>query len=222
MHIALMLALGLALAGAGCSPCKPHVQTDEFPAPSWNPPRLAAPRIETAQRLYTHPPVNDCRALKAGVLLFRCAPEFTQVSYPVTQIFIRRLLEKKPFRDVVLIPAPYTSQPEALRRAKSYHVDLLVLGEIPYFLDSGTVGQSGVQVDLEVVDARTGAQLWFFSDSVKATPRPIISLIVVETRPKPTPPIYDLVDQLAGRMVDLLYRGAPAPPPPKKSWAIWK
>ena len=223
-RVTVTLGIALVLAAVGCTG-NSHVQIDQFPGPSWSPPRLSNPKIEKGEQVYSNPSANNCQTAKAGVLLFKCPPELTEVSYPVTQVFVRKLMAKRPFGEVTLIQKPYTSMPEALRLGRELKLDVLVLGEVPYFLDSGTMGQSGLQVDLEVVETQTGRQVWFFSDQVKATPRPMLNLIVVETRPKPTPPIYALVDQLAGNMVDLLCRGAPAPPPTPavKKWAraIW-
>lgn len=196
-----------------CSEGRERIQTDTFPAPSLNPPRLSRPIIQSAQQVYVNPYANDCRTARAGVLLFKCPPEAPQVSYPVTQVFVRQLMEKRPFGEVTLIQETYSTAPEALRLARRLNLDVVVLGEVPYFLDSGTAGQSGVQVDLEVLEVSTGRQLWFFKDAVKATPRPIVDLIITETRPRPTPPIYTLVEQLAARMADTLVRGGPAPPP---------
>jgi len=219
------LVMSAVLALAACGHDHTNIQTDTFPGPSFNPPRLAKPIIQDAQQVYVSPGVNSWSSARAGVLMFKCPPELPQVSYPVTQTFMRKLMEKHPFLEVRLMPEPYTSLPEALRLGRERKVDVMVLGEVPYFLDSGTAGQSGIQVDLTVVEVASGRQHWYFTDAVKATPRPMLNLIVVETRPKPTPPLYVLVEQLAGRMVDTLVRGAPAPAlPPIKRWAgaIWQ
>jgi len=119
----------------------------------------------------------------------------------------------------VFIPEIFTTKEDALALAQNYHLDLVVLGEVPYYLDGGTVGISGLQVDLKVLDARDGRMVWNLSDSIKATPRPIIDLKatprpiidlwVTETRPYPTPPMGSLAAQLAARMATTLEKGAP-------------
>jgi len=83
---------------------------------------------------------------------------------------------------------------------------------VPYYLDGGTVGNSGLQVDLKVMDARDGRIVWNMSDSIKATRRPIIDLWVTETRPYPTPSMGALATRLAARMAETLQKGAPPPP----------
>jgi hypothetical protein len=224
-QFSLGLLMGAVLALSACGHEHTNIQTDTFPGPSFNPPRLARPIIQDAQQVYVSPGVNSWSSARAGVLMFRCPPDLPNVSHPVTQTFMRKLMEKHPFLEMRPLPEPYTSLPEALRLGRERKLDVLVLGEVPYFLDSGTAGQSGIQVDLMVVEVATGRQLWYFTDAVKATPRPMLNLIVVETRPRPTPPLYVLVEQLAGRMVDTLVRGAPAPAvPPMKRWAgaIWQ
>jgi hypothetical protein len=201
--------VGLLMGVAGCG----HWQYDQFPAPSWNPTGLATPYINKRDRIYTHPGTQNLRAGRVGLLEFRAVPDFPEVGPAFTQIFYRELLAKRPFAEVVLIPEPYSTKEAALLLAKRYQVDVLLLGEIPYYLDGGTVGTSGLQVDLKVMEAGSGRLLWSVSDSLKATARPIIDLIVTESRPYPTPMMGTLASRLAGRLAKTLEKGAPQPPP---------
>jgi hypothetical protein len=114
---------------------------------------------------------------------------------------------------VVLIPETYSTKEEALRQAKRYKVDVMLLGEVPYYLDGGTVGNSGLQVDLKVMEAGSGRLLWSMSDSLKATARPIIDLMVTESRPYPTPSMGTLASRLAGKLAAKLEQGQPPPQP---------
>jgi hypothetical protein len=88
----------------------------------------------------------------------------------------------------------------------------MLLVEVPYYLDGGTVGTSGLQVDLKVMEAGSGHLLWSLSDSLKATARPLIDLIVTESRPYPTPSIGTPAARLAGRLAATLEQGPPPPP----------
>ena len=194
---------------AGCG----HWQYDQFPAPSWNPTGLATPRIDKRDRVYTHPGAQNLRAGRAGLMEFRTVPDFANVGPAFTQIFYRELLAKRAFSDVVLIPEHYSTKEAALRQAKRYKVDVILLGEIPYYLDGGTVGNSGLQVDLKVMEAGSGRLLWSLSDSIKATRRPIIDLMVTESRPYPTPSMGSLASRLAGQVVARLEKGQPPPAP---------
>ncbi len=205
-----ILTLIASLVGvAGCS----HWQFDQFPAPSWNPSGLATPRIDKRDHVYTHPGTQNLRAGRAGLMEFRTAPDFANVGPAFTQIFYRELLAKRAFADIVLIPVPYSTREAALQQAKRYKVDVILLGEIPYYLDGGTVGNSGLQVDLKVMEAGSGRLLWSLTESIKATRRPIIDLIVTESRPYPTPSMGSLASRLAGQVASKLEQGQPPPPP---------
>jgi hypothetical protein len=137
-HALRILALiGILLGVAACG----HWQYDQFPAPSWNPTGLATPRIDKRDRVYTHPGAQNLRTGRAGLMEFRTVPDFANVGPAFTQIFYRELLAKRAFVDVVLIPEPYSTREEAMRQAKRYKVDVMLLGEIPYYLDGGTVGK---------------------------------------------------------------------------------
>lgn len=187
----------------GCAHAPDFWQTDTFPAPSWNPPSLANPIIADQEKVYVKPPVPQYTA-RAGVLLFRSPPQLPEVSHAVTQIFYRRLLEKRPFLEVMMIPESFGSLQDAVVQGRAHNVDLVVLGEVPYFLDGGGMGRSGLQVDLKVVEVKTGRLLWEIRDAITATQRPMVDLWVTETRPRPTPSIYDLAERLAMRMCETL------------------
>ncbi len=207
---ALKLLLSAFVATVmGCQ----HWQADQFPAPSWNPTAYASPLMTKQNQVYTSPGTQNLRVARAGLLNFRTVPDFAEVGPAITQIFGRELMAKKAFAEVVLIPETYTTKEEALRLAKRYKAEVMLLGEVPYYLDGGTVGTSGLQVDLKVMEAETGRLLWSLTDSVKATRRPIVDLIVTESRPYPTPSIGTLASRLAGRLAAALEQGRPIPPP---------
>uniref|UniRef100_A0A7C3SJK0 Lipoprotein n=1 Tax=Desulfobacca acetoxidans TaxID=60893 RepID=A0A7C3SJK0_9BACT len=198
-------ALVIAVWAAACArlPGGGWWQTDTFPAPSLNPPPLANPILSDREKVYARPP-GPHHTARAGILIFRSPPQLPEVGGAMTQIFYRNLLEKRPFLETVLIPEPYGSLSDGVLKGRAYKVDLVVLGEVPYFLDGGGVGRSGLQVDLKVVEVRTGRLLWQMADSVAATPRPILDLWITETRPRPTPSICALAEGLAARLCETL------------------
>lgn len=204
---ALLILMWLASVAGGWLGCGSAWQTRTFPAPSLNPAPLAAPTLDQRRTVLVSPPTNAYRSQRVGVLLFRPPPHLPEVSHPLSQVFYQRLLATRPFREVVFIPQAYGSLAEALAVGRQEGLDLLLLGEAPYFLDGGTVGTSALQVDLKVVEVRSGHLLWYLSDALRATPRPVIDLIVTETRPHPTPDIYALAGVLAERMCQTMAAG---------------
>jgi hypothetical protein len=207
--LAICSLVGFIMGVAGCG----HWQYDQFPAPSWNPTGLAAPRIDKRDQVYIHPGPQNLRPGRAGLMEFRTVPDFVNVGPAFTQMFYRELLAKQAFAEVVLIPETSSTKEAAIRQGKRYKVDVLLLGEIPYYLDGGTVGNSALQVDLKVIETGSGRLLWSLSDSIKATHRPIIDLIVTESRPYPTPSMGTLASRLAGHVASRLEQGKPQRPP---------
>lgn len=202
--LSLLSAFIAFLCLAGCSYLSGHgFQTDTFPAPSWNPDLLAHPNIDNRKHVVVQAPtpLSTCRA---GLLPVRTPPQLPELGQALTRIFHRALLEKRAFLEVALIPEPCGSLADVVRLGQRHKVDAVVLAETPYFLDGGGLGKSGLQVDLKVVEVKTGRLLWELTDAVTATPRPIVDLWVTETRPRPTPSIYDLAEQLAVRMAETL------------------
>jgi hypothetical protein len=158
------------------------------------------------------------RRSRIAILPFRVPAQVTDVSYPITEVFHRQLLQKRPFLSVVRISQYYNTLAEAQKLAKAQGAELMVLGEVPYFIDSGTTGRSGVQVDLRVVDVNNGYTIWYLSDNIMAEPARIYDLWVTETKPEPSPSVYFLVDTLSARMVLALLKDL-QPPAPNKATA---
>ena len=164
-------------------------------------PYLSQPKINAGpQEVFLKSQNPNLRNLRLALLPFRVPAQVTDVSYSITEVFQRQLLEKRPFLGVVRVHKYYDSIADAQRLAKEQGAQLMVLGEVPYFIDSGTTATSGVQVDLRVVEVSTGQTVWYLSDNIMAKPAPMMDLWVTETKPKPAPSIYFLVDTLAARM----------------------
>jgi hypothetical protein len=65
------------------------------------------------------------------------------------------------------------------------------------------------------VETKTGQTVWYLSDNIMAQPAPMMDLWVTETKPKPSPSIYFLVDTLAARMSLTLLRDLQPPDTPQ-------
>jgi hypothetical protein len=178
---------------------------------------LSQPKIYVEPlQAYVEPGYNRFQNNRLAIFPFQCPPHVPEVTYRVTEIFYRQLLKNWAFVDIVKLQ-PIDSIHDAIHLAKRERAELLMMGQIPYFLDSGTMGKSGLQVDLKVIEVSTGRTIWYLSDSISAEPRPIIDLWVTETKPKPSPGVYQLADMLAVRMVQPFTKLAPLPvvaPPP--------
>ncbi len=175
-------------------------------------PSLSDPKIKAGpQEAFLKTDDMSYRRFRIAILPFRVPAQVTDVSYSITEVFHRQLLQKRPFLAVVRVHEYYNSLAQAQRLAKVQGAELMVMGEVPYFIDSGTMGRSGVQVDLRVVEVNTGRTLWYLSDNIMAQPAPMVDLWVTETKSEPSPSIYFLVDTLAARMSLALLRDLQPP-----------
>ena len=164
-------------------------------------PILTDPKIQAGPaQAFVQPTYNDYRNYRIAILPFRVPAQVVDVGFPITEVFHRQLLEKRPFRSVVRINEYANNMAQARRLAKEQGADLFLVGQVPYFLDSGCTAISGVQVDLRIVETKTGRIIWYLSDNIRAEPAPIYDLWVTESVPKATPSIYYLVQTLACRM----------------------
>jgi hypothetical protein len=179
-------------------------------------PSLSDPKIRVGpQEAFVKSDDMRYRRFRIAVLPFRVPDQVTDVSYPITEVFHRQLLEKRPFLGVVRVSEYYNSLAQAQRLAKAQGAELFLMGEVPYFLDSGTMGRSGLQVDLRVVETNSGRTVWYLSDTISAQPAEMVDLWVTETKPAPSPSIYFLVDVLAARMSIALLRDLQPPDTPQ-------
>ena len=179
-------------------------------------PGLSDPQIKAGpQEAFLKTDNMSYRRSRIALLPFRVPAQVTDVGYPITEVFHRQLLQKRPFQAVVRVHEYYNSLADAQKLAKAQGAELMVLGEVPYFIDSGTTGKSGVQVDLRVVEVNTGRTVWYISDNILAQQAPIVDLWVTETKPDPTPSVYFMVDTLAARMSLALLRDLQPPDVPQ-------
>lgn len=200
--LVLVLILGTGVLTAGCG-----TSAD-----------LSQPRIyQEPMQAYVDPGYNRFQSQRLAIFPFEAQPTLPEVRYRITEIFYRQLLKNWAFAEIVRLQ-PADERKDAFHLARRAHADLLMVAQVPYFLDSGGMGKSGLQVDLKVLEVKTGRLLWYLSDSISAEPRPIIDLWVTETTPKPAPGIYQLADMLATRMIRPMTNLPPLPgayiPPP--------
>jgi hypothetical protein len=188
IFLSLALPAGLALLSAGCESYQ-------------HKPVLADPVIKAGPaETYVKPQYQNYRAYRLAIMPFRVPTTVPDVGYPLTELFHRQLLANKTFREAIRISEYHNTMAEAQHLAKSKGAEVFLLGEVPYYLDSGTTGKSGLQVDLRVVETATGRTIWYLTDAISSTPRPIINIWITETKPKPSASISYLAAVLANRM----------------------
>lgn len=164
-------------------------------------PLLTDPAIKAGpSETYVRPEAQSYRGYRLAILPFRVPTTVTDVGYSVTELFHRQLLANKTFAEAIRVSEYNDTLADAQRLAKKHGAELFMLGEVPYYLDSGTTGKSGLQVDLRVVETATGRTIWYLTDTISSTPRPIFDLWVTETKPKGSASISYLATVLADRM----------------------
>ncbi|MDD3581594.1 MAG: hypothetical protein PHW74_11300 [Desulfobacca sp.] len=188
LYLALLLSLGV-LAG-GCNIERPY---------------LLEPLVYAAPtQVFLDPPTGLLLTSRTGLFYFTTPDNVPNVSLPLTEIFYQQFLRKQAFYDLRLIPQTYSTLEEALRIGRVKGYDLILLGQVPYFLDSGTTSKSGLQVDLRIVEVKTGTVIGYLSDAVGAEPSPMLDFIIWDTKSKPSPSVYALAQILANRIADTL------------------
>jgi len=91
--------------------------------------------------------------------------------------------------------------PRALAMARVRGVDLVVHGEVPYFLSGGSQGTTSLSVFVEIYEVRGGQRIWSMKHAGRMEPRPRRDFIVAfHHRRLPEEPISSIMTILARDM----------------------
>ncbi|TVQ97729.1 MAG: hypothetical protein EA399_12630 [Desulfovibrionales bacterium] len=86
----------------------------------------------------------------------------------------------------------------ALARAKALDVDLVVRGEVPYFLSGGSKGTTSISMRLEIYDVEGGQRIWMMEHAGRMEPQPRRDFIIAHhTRRLPEEPVSSIMTILA-------------------------
>jgi len=87
---------------------------------------------------------------------------------------------------------------EALARARALDVDLIVRGEIPYFLSGGSKGTTSISLRLDVFEVEGGQRIWVMDHAGRIEPQPRRDFIIAHhTRRLPEEPVAAIMAILA-------------------------
>jgi len=82
----------------------------------------------------------------------------------------------------------------ALAAARARDVDLVIRGEIPYYLDGGSKGSSSVSLRVEIFDVEAGQRVWLLEHAGRMEPQPRRDYIVAyHNRRMPESPIFSIM-----------------------------
>lgn len=86
----------------------------------------------------------------------------------------------------------------ALAVARAKDVDLVIRGEVPYFLSGGSQGTTSLSLFVEIFEVRSGQRIWIMEHAGRMEPRPRRDFIVAHhTRRLPEEPALSVMTILA-------------------------
>jgi hypothetical protein len=86
----------------------------------------------------------------------------------------------------------------ALALARAKDVDLVIRGEVPYFLSGGSKGTTSIGLFLEIYEVQGGQRIWIIEHAGRMEPRPRRDFIIAHhTRRLPEEPAYSIMTILA-------------------------
>lgn len=94
--------------------------------------------------------------------------------------------------------ASWPGLPKALARARALDVDLIVRGEVPYFLSGGSKGTTSISMRLEIYEVEGGQRIWVMEHAGRMEPQPRRDFIIAtHSRRLPEEPAASILTILA-------------------------
>lgn len=82
----------------------------------------------------------------------------------------------------------------ALAMARAKDVDLIVRGEVPYFLSGGSKGTTSIGLFVEIYEVRGGQRIWSMEHAGRMEPRPRRDFILAhQSRRLPEEPVFSIM-----------------------------
>jgi len=164
--------------------------------------------VQAKMDVFVHSEIGPHMMDRICILTFSAPPEMADAAFPLTAAFQARLLQRRPFRDVVLERHAVKSDAEALWYARSAGCELALAPVLIYMMD----GTGGVPTELDIririLDTRTGKVLWDVKQCAQSEPGADIDLFWNTIVGQPAQRVRPMADYLAQQFADFL-----TPPP---------
>ncbi len=139
-----------------------------------------------------------------GLFPFEAPPESAAVSGPVTAAYQANLVQKRPFRDLRVVPATVRSDAEALWYGRNAGCDLIMVPAVIYAMDGSGAMPTRLILRCRILDARTGMVLWDIQQEAVSEPGADIDLFWNTVSGQPAQRLSALADTLARQFSDFL------------------
>lgn len=149
-----------------------------------------------------------------GILPFKTPFYADPVARDLAAIYQQELMASGVFRQVVMIPHKVADENEALWWGRHEQCSLIMLAEVVYLLDGSGVLSNRLDINVKILDARSGQLLWDFLQSAGSHPGEDIDLGWTTISGKHAKGRRDLARGLAQQASRLLM-----PPPPPTQYA---
>ncbi|PTN38719.1 hypothetical protein [Desulfonatronum sp. SC1] len=203
----LLLALGFAML-TGCEMVR---QTGEYIGVIGNywEPRIGPQEVTTDAPIFRGPPVISIYPKNTPAAPLSALFYPMQVTQPTDNpIVLGRALGRifwQTWSQAAVFPtfvyeedATWPGLPRALAKAKSLDVDLIIRGEIPYFLSGGSRGTTSISMRLEIFEVEGGQRIWIMEHAGRMEPQPRRDYIIAHhTRRLPEEPAASIMTILA-------------------------
>jgi hypothetical protein len=107
-----------------------------------------------------------------SVCLFPCTspPEMAAAAQWITTAFQTRLVQRRPFREIRILPCEVKSDSEALWYARNEGCTIAMCPSLLYMMDGTGAMTTELAVRTRILDARTGRVLWDLKQNARSQP----------------------------------------------------
>jgi hypothetical protein len=160
--------------------------------------------VKAGMEVLAHSAIGPHQMNTIGLFPFSSPPEVADSCEKITTDFQEQLLQKRPFREVRLLPYSVKSDAEALWYGRNEGCDLVMIPMILYLMDGTGAMPTKLAIRTRILDVRTGKTLWDLKQNALSEPGLDIDLTWTTISGEPAQRYYCLADNLARRFADFL------------------
>jgi len=170
---------------------------------------LLAPPLP--EHIYRQPYRNYYIQGEIGIFVFGAPPYAPAVGSTAADAISKQLQEQKVFRRITTL-YQYGSIPidQQMGIAKKHGLDLMLVGNVLYYLDGSLSQTARVDLAVQVFDVVSGALLWNAVTAQTGYPTAESDFFIAQTRGKPAPAASNLMMKNIEKIVRLFQSESPA------------
>ncbi len=162
--------------------------------------------VDAGMEIFVQASIERHMMDKICIFPFSSPPETAAASGSLTDAFQSRLVQRRPFREVRILPYEVKSESEALWYTRNEGYELAMIPSLLYMMDGTGSMPTRLVIRTRILDARTGNVLWDLKQSARSDPGCDVDLFWTTITGAPAQRCRVMADGLAQLLAEYLVR----------------